>query len=195
MGKEFNTGPMDGLFAATPPLEALRALVSEAATIEDEEEEKVIEIDDVSRAFFEAPAVRQVCVEIPSEAKTSEDEDEDMVGLLQMSLYGTRDAVNNWQEEIAKFMGQNGFDRGKYNPCLYSHRRTGVKSLVHGDDFVSVGRRSAIKEFNTKLAKRFDIKTTVIGNRSDLGETNEGKVLNRIVRHTEHGYEIKDTRC
>ena len=34
MAKEFNDGVEDGLFAATPPLEAMRALVSEAATID-----------------------------------------------------------------------------------------------------------------------------------------------------------------
>ena len=30
--KDFNTGEEPGLFAATPPLEALRALIGEAAT-------------------------------------------------------------------------------------------------------------------------------------------------------------------
>ncbi len=34
VGKEFNNGPIDGLFAGTPPLEALRTLVSDAATVE-----------------------------------------------------------------------------------------------------------------------------------------------------------------
>ena len=33
MGKEFNNEPMDGLFAGTPPLEALRYLIHEAATV------------------------------------------------------------------------------------------------------------------------------------------------------------------
>ena len=66
------------------------------ATIGAEDgEDQVIEIDDVSRAFFEAPAVRQVCVEIPEEALTPEDKDQDMVGHLMMSLYGTRDAATN----------------------------------------------------------------------------------------------------
>ena len=35
---------MEGLFAGTPPLEALRALISEAPTL-DSEEGKVIEVD------------------------------------------------------------------------------------------------------------------------------------------------------
>ena len=59
-------------------------------------------INDVSRAFFEAPAVRQVCVEIPEEDLTAADRREDNVGHLRMSLYGTRDAAMNWQEEVAR---------------------------------------------------------------------------------------------
>ena len=58
---------MEGIFAGTLPLDALRAIVHEAATIRQGEdiESKVIMVNDVSRAFFEAPAVRQVCVELP----------------------------------------------------------------------------------------------------------------------------------
>ena len=78
MGKEFNDKAIDGLFAATPPLEALRLLLSWAATVEGkgagsfagarrQERRKGIMIADVSRAFFEAPARRDVCVELPAE--------------------------------------------------------------------------------------------------------------------------------
>ena len=38
VGKKFNDGQMDGLFAATPPLEASRFLVHEAATVRSHEE-------------------------------------------------------------------------------------------------------------------------------------------------------------
>ena len=34
VAKEINTGPEDGLYASTPPLEAMRWLLSEAATVE-----------------------------------------------------------------------------------------------------------------------------------------------------------------
>ena len=158
VGKEFNDGPMSGLFAGTPPLEALRALISEAATLEDGMEEKVIEIDDVSRAFFEAAATRDVCIELPAEDMTEKDWHDDLVGYLLKSLYGTRDAAMNWQEEIAKVLLQDGYERGKYNPCLYWHPKRKVKTLVHGDDFVSVGSRSAVKGVNQMLKARFDIK-------------------------------------
>ena len=88
---------MDGLFAGTPPLEALRFLVHEAATVRSGEEmgTKVIMVNDVARAFFEAPAMRNVCIEIPKEDLLEADKRLDKVGHLRMSLYGTRDAAMN----------------------------------------------------------------------------------------------------
>ena len=49
---------MGGLFAGTPPLEAFRFLTHEAATVRtyDPMGSKVLMINDVARAFFEAPA-------------------------------------------------------------------------------------------------------------------------------------------
>ena len=63
---------MDGLFAGTPPLEAFRLLIQEAATVRTDEPmgSKVLMINDVSRAFFEAPAVRDICIEIPKDDMT-----------------------------------------------------------------------------------------------------------------------------
>jgi len=52
------------------------------------EEEKVLMINDVARAFFEAPVKRKICVELPAEEGARSDE----VGILRKSLYGTRDA-------------------------------------------------------------------------------------------------------
>ena len=54
----------------------------------------MIVFNDVSRANEE----NGVCVELPSDAK--EEGKADVVGLPQMSLYGTRDAAVNFQEEV-----------------------------------------------------------------------------------------------
>ena len=65
------TKVIHGLFAATPPLEALRLLLSWAATVEGKGIGSIAGarirgkinrtlIADVSRAFFEAPARRDV---------------------------------------------------------------------------------------------------------------------------------------
>ena len=63
---------MDGLFAGPPPLDAFRFLIYEEATVRTDEPmgSNVLMINDVSRAFFEAPAVRDIWIEIPKENMT-----------------------------------------------------------------------------------------------------------------------------
>ena len=138
---------------------------------------KIMMINDVARAFFEAKAMRTVCVELPTENMMEEDRKQDMVGLLRMSLYGTRDAATNWQKEVAKEMSRWGFERGKYNPCLYWHKRWNVQTLIHGDDFVSGGSRESIKKFKDSLEERFEVKTTIIGDEGE--ESKEGRTKGR----------------
>ena len=104
---EFNTHRMDGLFASTLPLEALKLLVSDAATVDSmarnsSKEEKAVMVNDVARTFFEAPTSREVAVELPVEDGGGPGSE--MFGLLQKSLYGTRDAAANFQREVKKFM-------------------------------------------------------------------------------------------
>ena len=188
VAKEFNTGAQEGLFAATPPLEALRMIVSEAATVEGKEE-KVIMLNDVARAFFEAPMRRSVCVEVPPEALGEGESATDMVGFLQLSLYGTRDAAANFQMEVRAFMLSQGFTQSKYSPQVYHHRGRDLKCLVHGDDFVTVGERRNIDWFNRRLSLRFEIKTAIIGRGPN--EVKEHRVLGRILRATDDGWEYE----
>ena len=100
---------------------------------------KSILIADVSRAFFEAPAKRDLCVELPEEALQGDEAPQNTVGKLLASLYGTRDASANWQEEVARCMREWGFKVGRFNPRTYHHESRKIRCLVHGDDFVSVG--------------------------------------------------------
>ena len=100
VGKEFNTGQEEGLFASTPPLEALRWLLSEAATRDQNGHfgRQVVLVSDVSRAFFEAPARRKVAVNLPEEALEEGETRDEIVGILRQSLYGTRDAAVKFSE-------------------------------------------------------------------------------------------------
>ena len=80
---------------------------------------KKIMVNDVRRAFFYSPVRRTVFVELPEEdIGTGE---EDCVGELQMSLYGTRDAAQNWQECCSEHLVELGFHKGVSNPCLFTH--------------------------------------------------------------------------
>ena len=112
-------------------------MVHEAATVRSNEEmgSKVIMVSDVARAFFEAPAIRNVCIEMPKEDTTEADVRHDKVGHLRMSLYGTRDAPMDWREEVATYIG---IVRGRYNPCLYHHKTKNLNTFLHGDVFATV---------------------------------------------------------
>ena len=189
VGMEFNDGSVAGLFAATPPLETLKLLISELATVEQdpEKDEQVMMVNDVARAFFEAPMTRCLCIELPEEDKL--EGEEDMVGLLNMSLYGTRDAAANFQKLVKEFMLENGFQVGKFNPCTFWHPTRKIKTLVHGDDFISKAGRKQAAWLKKILETKFEIKTTIVGTgERDVQET---RVLNRVIRVTPEGWEYE----
>ena len=188
VAKEFNTGAEEGLFAATPPLEAVRLLLSDVATVRKTQpvQERVVMLNDVARAFFEAPVQRLVCVELPPEARV---DGEDCVGFLQKSLYGTRDAAANFQAEVRSFMLRFGFKQSPYSPSVFFHPGRDLRTLVHGDDFMTSGSRNDIRWFNEALRARFEIKTVVVG--TGVGEFGEGRILNRTIRVTPDGWEYE----
>ena len=90
---------------------------------------------DVKRAYFYARARRPVDIEIPIE--DYEEDDEQMVGKLNLSLYGTRDAAQNWAKEYTRFLRECGFKSGLASPCSFQHRRRELMLTVHGDDLTS----------------------------------------------------------
>ena len=58
---------------------------------------------DVRRAFFYAPMKREVYIVLPPEEIVP---GECEVGLLHRALYGTRDALQCWSQEVGRFMGE-----------------------------------------------------------------------------------------
>ena len=83
-----------------------------------------------------------------------------------------------------------GFRQGKYNPCLYYHDKWDLRTLVHGDDFVTVGTRQETARFRTRLEKRFKIKTQTVGTGGGE-EVQEARILNRVVRVSDQGWEYE----
>ena len=62
---------------------------------------------DIRRAYFHAKSKRDVYIKLPSE-----DAEEGMCGKLDKSMYGTRDASQNWEEEYSETVMGLGFERG-----------------------------------------------------------------------------------
>ena len=111
VGREIAWEKRDDLYAATPPLESLKALVSVCSSSQQGASPHRIMAVDVKRAYFYAPATRDLFVKIPKEDK--EDGDEGMVAKLKLSLYGTRDAALKWANTYTEFLEELGFTRGR----------------------------------------------------------------------------------
>ena len=177
VAKEFKDTTDEDWFAATPPLEALRAILSDATTGQTE---KAVMLNDVSRAFFYAPVQEHhriyvdLCDEILEEHEVGR-----VCGRLKKSMYGTKAAAQNWQRAVQDTMRRLGFKRGKSSAVLFFHPQRGIKTLVHGDDFLSSGRPEDLAWFKGELEAKYDITTTIIGEDRAMGK--ELKILNRTV--------------
>ena len=142
-------------------------------------------VNDVSRAFFCAPAKRQVFVELPAEDKNSED----MVGELNFSMYGTRDAAQNWGEECAETMIKAGFQRGKASPCTFYNEEKEMRAVIHGDDFTLLGMIEDLRWFEKIIEEKFGkewIKTKgILG--PEEGDDKSIRLLNRVIEWNDSG--------
>ena len=158
VAKEIKIDKRDDLFAATPPLEAKKLLLSLALTegfgFDSRGNNRPLKLDfiDVRRAFFHAPCRREVYVELPAE-----DAEEGMCGRLNMAMYGTRDAPQNWEFEYAEFMEKNGFKKGKATPCLFYHEPRNLRVVVYGDDFTVLGPEEELDWFRKQMVKRYEV--------------------------------------
>ena len=116
---------------------------------------------DVKRAYFYAKASRPVFIEIPVEDR--EPGDENKVGKLNLSLYGTRDAAQNLQKEYTGFMQSLGFIVGRASPCNFYNPKMDITCTVRGDDFASCGPEAAIEWFKAKLQAKHESKHNILG--------------------------------
>ena len=80
-----------------------------------------------------------------------EDAEPGMCGKLLQSLYGTRDAAQNWERAYGEFMEEIGFHRGKASPCIFRHADRDLRVVVHGDDFTVLGLEENTGSNNSRL--------------------------------------------
>ena len=88
-------------------------------------------------------------------------------------------------------MNRWGFTSSLYNPCVFFHKEKAIRCLVHGDDFVVVGARNELGWMTERLRGRFEVKTSVVGGRPDLGDVSEARILNRVIRIIPSGWEYE----
>ena len=56
-------------------------------------------------------------------------------------MYGTREAAAAWESKVRKIVDNIGFSVCLANPCIFKHHKYDIETMVHGDDFISWGRR------------------------------------------------------
>ena len=175
VAKEFKTSVNPDWYAATPPSECLRLMLSKLAS--GKKAGATLMYADVSRAYFYAKAERPVYVKLPDEDRGAGDEGK--CGRLKMSMYGTRDAALNWSKEYGDTLREAGFVQGRSNPCLFHHAKQGVSIMVHGDDFVAVGPEEFRKTTRKALEDKYRLKVEVLG--LGEGQVREVRILNKII--------------
>ena len=133
------------VYAATPPIEALRLILHIAASNEGYK----IVTNDVSRAYF-MPQLRMgqfIYVKLPEEDILPGEEN--MCERLNFSMYGTRRAATNWQAHYTKVFVQSALGEGFASNCRFYKLQCTIDCMAHADDFISLG--IAIKLFNFVL--------------------------------------------
>ena len=81
-----------------------------------------------------------------------------MCGKLVKSMYGTRDAAQNWEYEYMEFKVNERFVQGKASPCVFRHPERKLRAVIHGDDFTVLGLEEDLNWFRTRIEERFEVK-------------------------------------
>jgi hypothetical protein len=142
---------------------------------------------DIKRAYFYAKARRDVYVKIPDE--DMEPGDENRVAKLRLSLYGTRDAAQNWAREYGSHLCSIGFEKGKASPCNFYHKERGIRLTCHGDDFFVAASLKSIEWLIREMKKKYELKSQILGPEKVCHQ--EVRILNRVVRWTQQGIEYE----
>ena len=173
----------DEFFAAAPPLEAIKMLLSKAATGNPRgRRQKKLAFIDVRKAHFNGKPSHPTYVALPPEYNCP-----GMCARLNWCLYGTREAGRQWERCYTEVLVKAGFVRGRNSPVCFYHKARDISVVVHGDDFTALGEDAALDWFEELLASVFEIKI-----RGRLGgddkDDKEITILNRVVRWTKEGF-------
>ena len=116
---------------------------------------------DVKRAYFYAPTRREIYTKVPEEDLLPGEAG--VVGILDFSLYGTRDAAQNWAHCYGEVLTNHGFIKGRASVCNFWHPQHDISITCHGDDFMIVGSLVNLEWIIGILGKRFEIVYRVLG--------------------------------
>ena len=180
------------VFSATPPLECIRMQCSLFMSLprktlgDDRTQDVVLRFLDISRAHPHCPMRRDVYSRLPQEHPDAKDPTK--CGKLEMTLYGARDAGQNFELTVYEVMTDTGAIRGETNSCTYRHEQRPLSVYHHGDDFAILGERRDTEWLTAQISARFIVKDRgCLGPRDD--DLKEFNLLHRVLKYYPPGAE------
>ena len=175
--QEVRMSGTEAIFAATPPLESVRFLLS----LQRSKKGYRVMFIDIRRAHWTAKIDRLVYVRLPAEA-IPDGYSEPMCGRLNKAMYGCRDAARQWEAEITDFFVTHGFVPGLGSPVLFVNTVRDIKVTVHGDDVTALGRPEDLHWLKEKFLERYEIKYGgMLGDGPE--DVQDVMILNRLVHY------------
>ena len=179
-------------FAATPPLEGLRMIMSMAMTGQREssaKQRRILGFYDASRAHFHSPAKRRMYVKtLPEDTRVTTG-----IARLLKAMYGGKDAGACWDQFCDDVMAKLGYTAGTFSPCLYHNDKTDGACFRHGDDFALLASRDEHARFHAEANKLMILKLEgILGPSKQLGDLQEVRCLNRLIRWVQPAFQSED---
>ena len=141
------------IFAPTCKPETFRILLQLSA-----KQGHVMHQFDVKTAFLHSSIEEKVYLEQPQEFVKQGSDGERLVCRLNESIYGLKQAANNWYKALANFLLRQGFTRSRNDHCLFARAETEGHTfiLVWVDDIIVASRSmTVIYDVNKALEATF----------------------------------------
>ena len=139
----------EDVFAGTPPLAAMRFVLSRAAS---RGHGRCIGSWDVSVAFFHATIEEEVFLRPPKNMRKDE-----TIWKLLKAMYGTQGASSRWQWPVRETLCDGQWKILTSVPCVGYNETEDSMVVIHGDDFVAESHDRSLDKLNAVLDS-FEIK-------------------------------------
>ena len=85
------------------------------------------------------------------------------IGRFSASMYGMRGAVRNWDEHCRAHLRTFGSSQGRPDLRVFRHGAKAHKALIHGDDYVAIGRGKALTWMADLMHHQYDYTIRMLG--------------------------------
>jgi hypothetical protein len=181
VARDFKGGDKDrdDLFAATPPLEAKRLLLSRAVIRCKDGGYRKLLFFHVKKAHLNPECKDDVHIVLPEECGLGSG----VCGKLKFWLYGFRPAAQAWEGLYAQKLQGVGLVRGISCGVVFYHPGRDIALAVHGDDFTFCGVEEDLLWIRDRMREWFDVKIRGLLGPGEGGDK-EIVILGRTVRYT-----------